>query len=143
MTILVVEEKPDSSRILRKLLGEVGILAEVAWVADGEEARMHLVRGGGAQVEGRGGLPDLILVELGAEEGEMMGLLIELHAHREWCVIPVAVLCEMGRLAKLQPAYRAGARTFFLKPFHRRDMPAVCALAGARRAQEAPARALV
>jgi two-component system KDP operon response regulator KdpE len=100
--VLVVDDEPETRRLLRSLLADHGYLVELA--ASGDEAlnRAALVR------------PDLVVLDLMLPDMDGLEICKEL---REWSTAPIIVLsAKTDERAKVE-ALNTGADDYLTKPF--------------------------
>ena len=111
--ILLVEDNPADARLVREALTEGQLVAELQWVATGEEAlqalRRHDARDGGEAADMV--LLDLNLPGMSGHEG-----LAEMKRDAVLKRTPVVVLSSSNHATDVGRAYDAHANAYMIKP---------------------------
>lgn len=113
MRVLVVDDFMTMRRVVRRLLGEIGI-ADVDEAADGTTALEHL-RGGAAAVDAV--IADIEMPLLGG-----FGLLSAIKKDAALKHLPVLMVTAEARKDEIVRCVQAGAAAYLVKPFTRETL---------------------
>lgn len=111
LSILLVEDNSADARLVREALAETSLPARLHWVADGEQALVHLRQGAATAAR-----PDVILLDLNLPGLHGLELLRTLKADPALQAVPVVVLTSSAAPLDLLQAHAAHVNSFFLKP---------------------------
>jgi len=126
-TLLLAEDLEDDVFIMRRALNAAGILNPLAAVPDGRELCAYLTGSGQYQDRCTFPMPCLIFLDLKMpyQDGfECLEFISTIPALRQ---IPVVVLTSSAQPKDQSRAYKAGARTYLVKPPGPRDLLAIVA----------------
>ena len=108
MQTLIVDDSRTVRRILRTVLGEAGF--DVLEAENGREALLQLDRAPGV---------GLIVTDWEMPEMDGITLLRNLRDHPDYRAIPVVMVTQETRAARIREALQAGATEYIMKPFTR------------------------
>ena len=125
MNILLVEDNPADTRLVREALGESALAIDLHWVADGAGALDFLRRGGS---HAAAPTPDLVLLDLNLPGIGGKEVLVEIKRDPVLGCIPVLVLTSSAARQDVRDAYAAHANAYMVKPHDYADYLALVAL---------------
>jgi DNA-binding response OmpR family regulator len=116
-TVLVVDDDKDIRELIVWKLNQAGYatLAE----ADGEAG---LAAASGASPEGKGVIPDLVLLDWTMPKMDGIFVCALMRANPVTAKIPVILLTAKAQESEVQRGFVAGADDYIVKPFSPRDM---------------------
>ena len=114
--ILVVEDNPDTSTLMRRALGKAGVPSEVVVVADDSQARDFLYAIGTHQGRDLDRPPDLILLDVNLPKLSGLDLLRLIRIQPRTKYVPVVVFTSSVQERDLEAAYGRGANSYVRKP---------------------------
>jgi CheY-like chemotaxis protein len=124
--ILMAEDDYDYFVLAREALQKADGSIEVEWVEDGAECLDYLLRRG-RFAERPVGQPRMILLDLNMPRMNGHEMLTQMGEHAELSTIPVVVLTASRAQEDVERAYKLGARSYIVKPFHYEDLLEVAA----------------
>lgn len=107
--ILLVEDNPADSELVRHALGEARIPARLCVARDGEEALARLL-------DPSVGVPKLVLLDLKLPKISGLEVLRRLRADPRTAAVPTVVLTSSGQESDVRAAYARGANAYVVKP---------------------------
>jgi len=110
--ILVVEDQPATSELIREVLKEEGCEVQAADTL--AKARKSLQRA----------LPDLVVLDRALPDGEGLELLRELRAEEKSARLPVLILTAQNTTTDKVAGLREGADDYITKPFNTEELVA-------------------
>lgn len=121
-TILLVEDNPSDSILMRAALDRAGVVHHLQVVGDGEEAIKYLVGNGQYADRLLFPMPRLVLLDLGLPKKsgfEVLDWIRQLPVPAAFDVVVVSATNAMDEVAR---AYDFGARSFIVKPNSLEDL---------------------
>lgn len=109
--VLMVEDSEDDADLFSMALKRYPPCMDLSIVGDGEEAMDYLKR-----FNGKGDLPNLILLDLNLPRKHGSEVLREIKEDRKLQLIPVIVFSTSNAPADILKAYQTGATGYFVKP---------------------------
>jgi CheY-like chemotaxis protein len=113
LNILVVEDNPDHTELIRRALAEHSSRLRLATVQDGEAALDYLLRRGVYRASPR---PHLILLDLRLPKVDGFQVIHEVKKSPELRRIPLVVLTTSAAEADMRHAYAEHANSYLVKP---------------------------
>ena len=110
--ILLVEDSPADVRLIREALKETPFRVDLHVARDGVEAMDHLH----GSLQGRGALPDLVLLDLNLPRKNGREVLAEVKAVPGLKQIPVLVMTSSRADEDISQAYELNANCYITKP---------------------------
>lgn len=114
-SILIVEDDPRDSELMRASLDELGLANELVFLRDGVEAMDHLMACEKAP-ESEHLLPALILLDVKMPRMSGIEVLEWLQANPRLSRIPVVMLSSSKESADLNRCYDLGVNAYVVKP---------------------------
>lgn len=114
--ILLVEDSPDDSLIIKQGLTQERVSNHVVTVSSGEEARDYLLGQGKYADRGEYPLPCLLLLDLKIRGMPGLELLGWIRSQSELRKLPVVVLTRSSAPEDVRAAYEQGANSYLVKP---------------------------
>ncbi|MDZ7373394.1 MAG: response regulator [candidate division KSB1 bacterium] len=115
-TILLVEDNPDDSILIRRALEKTGVGHRIQWVQSGEAALSYLEGQDHFGDRLRYPLPALVLLDLRLPGLSGFDVLAWIRGHPRLRTLPVVVLTSSGDLRDVNRAYELGANSYLTKP---------------------------
>jgi two-component system response regulator len=112
-TVLLVEDDPGDTLMIREALEAYAPDTEIAAVVDGVDALRYLRREGEFAGTPR---PDLVLLDLNMPRKDGREVLAEVKSDRELCSIPVVVLTTSSAAQDIRHSYQLHANAYVTKP---------------------------
>ncbi len=113
MNILLVEDNPADTRLVREVLAEGEMSVELHWVSTGEAALEFLRRGAAFRAAPT---PDLVLLDLNLPGLSGQEVLKEVKSDPVLRSIPVVVLTSSAAPQDISAAYHAHVNSYAVKP---------------------------
>ena len=114
--ILVVEDNPDHTELIRRALAEQSSRLHLSTVQDGEAALDYLLRRGAYHREETSPRPHLILLDLRLPKVDGFQVIREVKESPDLRRIPVVVLTTSAAEADMRHAYAEHANSYLVKP---------------------------
>jgi len=124
-TLLLAEDLEDDVFIMQRALKTAGILNPLAHVPDGRELCAYLTGSGQYQDRNRFPMPFLLFLDLKMPYRDGFECLEFISRSPGLKQIPVVVLTSSAQQKDQTRAYKAGARTYLVKPPGPRDLLSV------------------
>lgn len=118
-TILLVEDNPDDSELIRYAFEKLGINNPLVAMADGDAAVSYLCGTGAYSDRRRNPLPALILLDLKLPRRSGFEVLQFARAQTATRHTPVVVLTSSNQHDDIKRAYELGANSYLVKPVSR------------------------
>jgi CheY-like chemotaxis protein len=116
LLILLVEDNPDHTELIRRNLENHSTAVQFHHVSDGEEALNYLFRRQGYSDVARSPRPHLILLDLRLPKVDGLEVLRQIKTSEELLHIPVVVLTTSNAEPDVTQAYRHYANSYLVKP---------------------------
>jgi CheY-like chemotaxis protein len=116
LIILVVEDDPNDTYLLKRAFQKIGIDMPVHVCTDGEDAMSYLRGRGPYANREKYPFPRVLITDLKMPKCTGFDLLAWLHSHPECNLIPKIVLSASAEERDVEQAYRLGANCYFRKP---------------------------
>lgn len=117
VNILIVDDDEDDRLMLKDALEEQsGIVSEVHFANDGEQAIDYLNHRGGFSDRENSPRPKLILLDLNMPKKDGKEVLAFIKSHADYKLIPVVIMTTSGSQQDIDDTYRLGANSFIRKP---------------------------
>jgi CheY-like chemotaxis protein len=114
--ILLVEDDPDHTELVRRALEELPGQARLVALADGEAALDYMVRRGEWSAVERSPEPELVLLDLRLPRLDGFSVLHEIKAAPTLRHIPVVILTSSSSDRDVERAYAEYANSYLVKP---------------------------
>ena len=114
--ILLVEDDPDHTELVRRALEELAGDTRLVALADGEAALDYLFRRGEWLARERSPEPELVLLDLRLPRLDGFSVLHEIKAEPTLRHIPVVILTSSGSDRDVERAYAEHANSYLVKP---------------------------
>jgi len=114
--ILVVEDNPDHTELIRRALAEHSSRLHLRTVQDGEAALDYLLRRGRYRDDRTSPRPHLILLDLRLPKVDGFQVIHEVKESKELRRIPLVVLTTSAADADMRHAYAEHANSYLVKP---------------------------
>jgi two-component system response regulator len=111
--VLLVEDDPGDTLMIREALEVHAPDATVSSVGDGVDAMRYLRRQGEYESSPR---PDIVLLDLNMPRKDGREVLEEVKTDRELCTIPVVVLTTSDAAQDIRRSYQLHANAYVTKP---------------------------
>lgn len=118
-TILLVEDNPDDSELIRYAFEKLGINNPLVALTDGDAAVSYLCGTGAYSDRRRNPLPVLILLDLKLPRRSGFEVLQFARAQAATRHTPVVVLTSSNQHDDIKRAYELGANSYLVKPVSR------------------------
>ncbi|MBN2579843.1 MAG: response regulator [Pirellulales bacterium] len=116
LLILLVEDNPDHTELIRRNLENHQRTIRLCHVSDGEEALNYLFRRQGYADAARSPRPHLVLLDLRLPKIDGLEVLRQIKTSEELLRIPVVVLSTSNAEPDILRAYRHYANSYLVKP---------------------------
>ena len=116
LRILLVEDNPDHTELIRRALAEHSSRLHLTAVRDGEAALDYLLRRGGFRDEQASPRPHLILLDLRLPKLDGFHVIHEVKSSPELRRIPLVVLTTSAADGDMRRAYAEHANSYLVKP---------------------------
>ncbi len=113
LVILLVEDDPGHATLIRRNLRRAGVVNEVVWAKDGQEA-LDYVRREGKHLGGGGCL--VILLDINMPKVDGLEVLRQLKANEKTKQIPVMMLTTTDDPREIERCYELGCSVYVTKP---------------------------
>lgn len=121
VTILLVEDDPNSVFFFEHVIEKLEIVNPVHVVTDGQEA-LDYFAGAGKFADRRAfPMPGLVILDLKLPRASGFEVLREIRAHPEWRKLIVVILTASGSDDDIAKAYELGANAYLVKPIELTD----------------------
>lgn len=114
--VLLVEDREDDIRLIKKAVEKGGINQPMTVVRDGQEAIFYLAGVGCYSNRAEHPLPDLVLLDVNAPRADGFEVLNWIRRQPEFDSLRVVVLSPPGIIPDLKRAYSLGADSIMVKP---------------------------
>jgi len=114
--ILLVEDDPDHTELVRRAIEELGRDVRLVALADGEIALDYLLRRGEWADPERSPKPDLVLLDLRLPRLDGFSVLREIKSASALRHIPVVILTSSSSDRDVEQAYAEHANSYLVKP---------------------------
>lgn len=115
LVILLAEDDPGHATLVRRNLKRAGVVNEVIWVKDGQEA-LDYVRREGKHLGGGGGGYLVILLDINMPKVDGVEVLRQLKANQNTKQIPVMMLTTTDDPREIERCYELGCSVYVTKP---------------------------
>jgi CheY-like chemotaxis protein len=113
--ILIAEDTPTDAEMTMRALKKVGLVNNITWVKDGQEALDYIFCTG--EYAGRVGLdPTLILLDLKMPKVNGIEVLKKIKTTEETKLIPVIMLTSSAEEPDIKRCYEHGVNSYIVKP---------------------------
>jgi CheY-like chemotaxis protein len=113
--ILIAEDTPTDAEMTMRALKKVGLVNNITWVKDGQEALDYIFCTG--EYAGRVGLdPTLILLDLKMPKVNGIEVLKKIKTTEETKLIPVIMLTSSAEEPDIKRCYEQGVNSYIVKP---------------------------
>jgi CheY-like chemotaxis protein len=113
--ILIAEDTPTDAEMTMRALKKVGLVNNITWVKDGQEALDYIFCAG--EYAGRVGLdPTLILLDLKMPKVNGIEVLKKIKTTEETKLIPVIMLTSSAEEPDIKRCYEHGVNSYIVKP---------------------------
>ena len=110
--VLLVEDSPEDAELTIDSLREGGLVNEIKWVKDGQEAIDVLLEG----AESNTNIPKVILLDLKLPKISGFEVLERIRSIRSLKSIPVIILSSSKEYIDINRAYDLGVNSYIVKP---------------------------
>ena len=114
--ILLVEDDPDHTELVRRAIEELGRDVRLVALADGEIALDYLFRRGEWANPERSPKPDLVLLDLRLPRLDGFSVLREIKSASALRHVPVVILTSSSSDRDVEQAYAEHANSYLVKP---------------------------
>lgn len=113
--ILLVEDTPTDAEMTLRALKKIGIINNVTWVKDGQEALDYIFRTGdySARIDGD---PTLIMLDLKMPKINGLEVLKKIKTTEATKIIPVIMLTSSAEEPDIVRCYEQGVNSYIVKP---------------------------
>lgn len=113
--ILLVEDTPTDAEMTLRALKKIGIINNVTWVKDGQEALDYIFRTGdySARIDGD---PTLIMLDLKMPKVNGLEVLKTIKTTEATKIIPVIMLTSSAEEPDIVGCYEQGVNSYIVKP---------------------------
>lgn len=113
--ILLVEDTPTDAEMTLRALKKIGIINNVTWVKDGQEALDYIFRAGdySARIDGD---PTLIMLDLKMPKINGLEVLRKIKTTEATKIIPVIMLTSSAEEPDIVHCYEQGVNSYIVKP---------------------------
>lgn len=113
--ILLVEDTPTDAEMTLRALKKIGIINNVTWVKDGQEALDYIFRTGdySARIDGD---PTLIMLDLKMPKINGLEVLKKIKTTEATKIIPVIMLTSSAEEPDIVHCYEQGVNSYIVKP---------------------------
>ena len=116
LVILLVEDNPDHTELIKRNLADHRILNEIQHVSDGEAALDYLFRKGNYADPKSSPRPHLVLLDLRIPKIDGLEVLKEIKNSNSLKKIPVVILTSSEAKKDIKTAYHNHANSYLVKP---------------------------
>jgi CheY-like chemotaxis protein len=116
LVILLVEDNPDHTELIKRNLADHRILNEIHHVSDGEAALDYLFRKGNYADPEKSPRPHMILLDLRIPKIDGLEVLKEIKNSNSLKKIPVVILTSSEANNDIKTAYQNHANSYLVKP---------------------------
>jgi CheY-like chemotaxis protein len=121
LLILLVEDDPDHTELIRRELESHPATIRLLHVSNGEEALDYLFRRRGYADAARSPRPHLILLDLHLPKVNGLEVLRQVKASEDLLIVPVVILSTSNAEPDVARAYRYHANSYLVKPIGSRQ----------------------
>lgn len=114
--ILLVEDNPDDEVLTIRALKANNLLNQVTVAHDGAEAVEFLFGATGVAVDGKGRLPELILLDINLPKLNGLEVLRRIRSDERTRMLPVVILTTSDEDRDRVESYQLGANSYIRKP---------------------------
>ncbi|HWU97913.1 MAG TPA: response regulator [Oxalicibacterium sp.] len=113
--ILLAEDTPTDAEMTMRALKKVGLINNITWVTDGQQALDYIAREGefANRVEGD---PTLIMLDLKMPKVNGMEVLKQIKSNERMKLIPVIMLTSSAEEPDIVRCYEMGVNSYLVKP---------------------------
>lgn len=113
--ILLAEDTPTDAEMTMRALKKVGLINNITWVTDGQQALDYIARQGefSGRVEGD---PTLIMLDLKMPKVNGMEVLKQIKSDERMKIIPVIMLTSSAEEPDIVRCYEMGVNSYLVKP---------------------------
>ncbi len=115
-TVLIAEDDPDDRLIAAEAFSAAGVSCPVLFVEDGAQLLDYLAGVERYADRERYPMPNLLILDLNMPRIDGREALERMHAHPDWCRIPVVVLTTSKAHEDQIRSWRCGIDSYFTKP---------------------------
>jgi two-component system response regulator len=113
--ILLAEDTPTDAEMTMRALKKVGLINNITWVTDGQQALDYIAREG--EFAGRmEGDPTLIMLDLKMPKVNGMEVLKQIKSNERMRLIPVIMLTSSAEEPDIVRCYEMGVNSYLVKP---------------------------
>lgn len=113
--ILLAEDTPTDAEMTMRALKKVGLINNITWVTDGQQALDYIAREG--EFAGRQeGDPTLIMLDLKMPKVNGMEVLKQIKSNERMKLIPVIMLTSSAEEPDIVRCYEMGVNSYLVKP---------------------------
>lgn len=113
--ILLAEDTPTDAEMTMRALKKVGLVNNISWVTDGQQALDYILREG--EFSGRAdGDPTLIMLDLKMPKVNGMEVLKAIKSDEKMKIIPVIMLTSSAEEPDIVRCYEMGVNSYLVKP---------------------------
>lgn len=113
--ILLAEDNASDAEMTMRALKKIGLINEIVWVKDGQEALDYIFRRG--EYAGRPNCqPKLIMLDLKMPRVDGIEVLQQLKLHEATKTIPVVMLTSSAEEKDIIRSYQLGVNSYIVKP---------------------------
>lgn len=113
--ILLAEDNPSDAEMTMRALKKIGLINEIVWVKDGQEALDYIFRRG--EFAGRANCqPKLVMLDLKMPRVDGIEVLQQLKLHEATKTIPVVMLTSSAEEKDIIRSYQLGVNSYIVKP---------------------------
>ncbi|MGD2272245.1 MAG: response regulator [Desulfobacterales bacterium] len=116
LVILLVEDNPDHTELIKRTLADHRILNKIQHVSDGEEALDYMFRRGQYADPESSPRPHLVLLDLRIPKIDGLEVLTEIKNSDILKKIPVVILTSSEANSDIKAAYKSSANSYLVKP---------------------------
>ena len=114
--IMLVEDDEGHQVLIKENLRAGGIVNEVIYMKDGQEALDYLMRRGKWQDPAKSPRPGLMLLDIKMPKVDGFSVLEKVKADPQLRLIPVLMLASTDDQAEINRCYNLGANSYIVKP---------------------------
>ena len=116
LVIFLVEDNPDHTELIKRILADHRILNKIHHVSDGEEALDYMFRRGQYADPKSSPRPHLVLLDLRIPKIDGLEVLKEIKNSDLLKKIPVVILTSSEAKNAIKAAYQSNANSYLVKP---------------------------
>lgn len=113
--ILLAEDTPTDAEMTLRALKKIGIINNITWVKDGQEALDYIFRTGDYSAR-IGGDPTLIMLDLKMPKVNGLEVLKKIKTTESTKIIPVIMLTSSAEEPDIAGCYEHGVNSYIVKP---------------------------